>query len=146
MSATPGKDYKKYRWFWFCLQMTMGLAVLFATYKVYEAMEEEDEVVRNSPLVCMKINARERGAGLHKLPDIIYAEYQNRDYRFECGRKYFRSTFGVDSIQVHYDVEKDIAALPVLNFPHYTFMLIMMSGMGILILGDAIRTFRKYRN
>jgi len=123
----------------------MGLIIIFTTFMMYKGMVQEDQVVKHSPLICMKVTGRERGAGTTKLPDIVYADYQGRSYRFECGRKYFRSTFGIDSIQVHYDATGNIAALPLLNFPHYTFLVIMISGLGILVIGDAIRTLQKYK-
>ena len=145
MSATPAEGYKKYRWFWFYLQTGMGLFMLFATYMMWAKMKEEDEIVKNSPLVCMQVTARERSAGISKLPDIIHASYQGRNYTFECGRKYFRSTFGVDSIQVHFDALKDRAVLPVLNFPHYTFLLVMIAGAAVMTIADAAVTARKYR-
>lgn len=145
MSATPAEGYKKYRWFWFYLQTGMGLFMLFATYMMWAKMAEEDDIVKYSPLVCMQVTARERGAGISKLPDIIYASYQGRNYTFECGRKYFRSTFGVDSIQVHFDALKDRAVLPVHNFPHYTFLVMMIAGAALMTIADAAVTVRRYR-
>lgn len=143
MSATPAEAYKKYRWFWFYLQTGMGLFMLSATYMMRAKMAEEDEIVKNSPLVCMQVTARERSAGISKLPDIIRASYQGRNYAFEFGRKYFRSTFGVDSIQVQFDALKDRAVLPVLNFPHYTFLVVMIAGAAVMTIADAAVTARK---
>lgn len=122
-------------WLGLSLMFFLGLIMLVLSYSGYQNAASDDLIAARSPVVCMKITGRERGAGTLKLPDKIYAEYQFKTYRFELGRKSFRSLTGVDSIAVSLDSLSGKAVLPTSGrVRHLAFLLIAMAAVGIMTI------------
>ncbi|MBE9462180.1 hypothetical protein ACFP1I_13155 [Dyadobacter subterraneus] len=130
---------------WFFLMMFgLGPSLLLITCGMYRDSAWKDKMSTRSPTVCMKIAYGTKGAGTVKYPDNIYAEYQGKTYKFEMGRKYYRSLLGVDTIQVYYDKGSDRAfLLGSDNVRHFAVLYFLLGGIGIAVTIGSIWEFIK---
>ena len=72
-------------------------------------------------------------------PDEIYAEYKGKIYKFEFGRRHFRSVMGVDSIAVSLDSMSGRAVLPTSGrIRKLTFSFVLIAGIGVLLIWISI--------
>lgn len=128
---------------WFILFMFgMGVALLIITYGMYRDALWQDEMSTRSPIVCMKILYGTRGWGTVKNPDEVYAEYQGKTYRFELGRKYYRSLLGTDTIEACLDPVSGRAFLPVSGrVKHFTALYFWLGGIGIVVIMGTVWEF-----
>jgi hypothetical protein len=136
---------REFGWFGSSMTLIGGIVFLALTYAMYRDDAWQDEMAGYSPVVCMKITGRYRGAGTVKLPDEIYAEYKGKAYKFELGRKYFRRLMGVDTVAVYFDSSSGRAVLPTSSgrVRHYAFLYVMIAGMGVMLIGVSIDQFMK---
>ncbi|MET7258656.1 hypothetical protein [Dyadobacter fermentans] len=125
---------------WFILFMFgIGVALLIITYGMYKDSLWQDEMSVRSPIVCMKILYGTRGWGTVKNPDVVYASYQGKSYRFELGRKYYRSLLGTDTIEVCLDAASGRAFLPVSGrVKHFKWLYFWLSGIGIAVISGVV--------
>jgi hypothetical protein len=133
---------REFGWFGSSMTLIGGIVILALTYAMYRDDAWQDEMAGYSPVVCMKITGRYRGAGTVKLPDEIYAEYKGKAYKFELGRKYFRRLMGVDTVAVYFDAPSGRAVLPTSGLVrHYAFLYVMIAGMGVMLICISINQF-----
>lgn len=66
-------------WFGVSFMSLLGVFLLFLTCKLYQGAACDDQIARNSPVVCMKIITRNQGLGTLKNPDKINAVYNYGD-------------------------------------------------------------------
>lgn len=136
----------QHKWATFGLVFLVGVCLLVTTYGMYADAKWQDEMSTRSPIVCMKIQYAERGAGTVKYPDKIYAAYLGKTYHFEMGRKYFRSLRGVDTIAVYYDAASDRAFLPTSGkVKHYRGLYVLVGGGGLVLIAGSIWELAKTR-
>ncbi|WP_439581850.1 hypothetical protein [Dyadobacter bucti] len=140
----PTTKIRKNKWPPLLLSLGLGVLLFFVMYMIYIDAARDDEIAANHPQVYMKVIGRERGAGTLKFPDHIYAEHQGKKYDFTCGRKFFRKTMAADSIAAHLDVARGEAALPGSGrVRHLAFLLVWITGIGILVICIGVRKFIK---
>jgi hypothetical protein len=124
---------------WFILFMFgIGVALLIITYGMYRDALWQDEMSTRSPIVCMKILYGTRGWGTVKNPDVVHADYHGKAYRFEMGRKYYRSLLGTDTIEACLDPVSGRAFLPVSGrLKHFKWLYAWLGGIGIAVIAGA---------
>lgn len=141
------KIQEEFGWAKFFFTFFLGSFFVFLTYMIYQEEASNDSQAFRSPIVCMKITARERGAGTVKFPDRIFAEFQGKTYNLSMGRKYFRSLINVDTIAVSFDSASGKAVLPFSGrVRHYAFLFAMIAGLGLVIIGESVRQLVKHIN
>ncbi|WP_141110453.1 hypothetical protein [Dyadobacter psychrophilus] len=134
----------RYDWLANFIVFLLGVCFVVMTYMMYIDAKWQDDMSTHSPVVCMKIKYRTRGAGTVKYPDQVYAEYLSKTYHFDMGRKYYRSLLGVDTIAVYYDQASDRAFLPTSGqVKHYTGLYLLIGGVGLLLIGKSTWEFIK---
>lgn len=130
---------------WSCIFILLfGLALIVIPYGNYQDDAWLDKISTRSPMVCMKITHRTRGAGTVKFPCKIYADYQGSSYQFDMGSKSFRKMLGVDTIEACLDPASGRAFLPISGrVRHYIGLYILMGGGGVILVGKSIRELGK---
>ncbi|TLV00361.1 hypothetical protein [Dyadobacter luticola] len=128
----------RHGWVTYFIAFLLGIFFVAMTYMMYKDAKWQDDMSTHSPVVCMKITYRERGAGTVKYPDKVYGEYLGKTYHFDMGRKYFRKLSGVDTIAVYFDQATGRAFLPTSGqVKHYTGLYLLIGGVGLLFIGGS---------
>lgn len=136
-------EQAKNRGIWsYILLFALGLALIVITYGSYQDDAMLDEMSTGSPVVCMKITARTRGAETVKYPCKVYADYRGKTYQFEMGSKSFRKMLGVDTIEACLNTASGRAFLPISGrVTHYMGLYFLIGGGGVLFAGMSIKGF-----
>jgi hypothetical protein len=135
---------RDFGWVGFLLAFLLGVALLAFTYLMYRDAVWQDEMVKDSPVVCMKILSRTKGLGTVKYPNKIKATYGGKEYHFNVGSKLYRNLAGVDTIAVFFDSSRSRAVLPTTGqVRHYAFLYFMLFVVSmILIVGSILETIK----
>jgi len=112
----------------------IGIFIVFCVYKLYETGENLKFVQKHGRLITVPINARIKGSG--KVPNKIFVQLNGREYQLRSPRKHFRQTAKLDSIQVAFDVQQNVAVFPDIDVrePYWLLIAILLTGFSIIWL------------
>ena len=120
-----------------------GILLILLTFKMYDHDLKEVYVQQHSPLIKMPITGRYNGLGTLRSPNKIYVWHEGKEYTLISPNRHFRNTAKADSIEVHYDAERDMAVLPDITVTLPFFLYLVMVIPGVLVLGYALVKLRQ---
>ncbi len=128
-------------WIRVSIFVSLGLFLVFISYKIYETYEDQALVQENNPSIKMPVIRRVRRVGDLGSPHLIYVNHQGKAYRLSTSSKYFRIAGRLDSMEVKYDAARDIAVLADQNVRGVYPLLLLLFLCGLFVVGRGVYDF-----